>query len=96
MAWTESYHCDVCNSPRGDAEDWWLAWTDHHHASRGRGTGVAAHHALEPFALPQRRREASVRCAMRPDVHGSLDAVGRREALKRKPCWEIVSPFSLE
>jgi hypothetical protein len=29
MAWTESYHCDVYNSPRGDAEDWWLAWTDH-------------------------------------------------------------------
>jgi len=28
MAWTESYHCDVYNSPRGDAEDWWLAWTD--------------------------------------------------------------------
>jgi hypothetical protein len=28
MAWTESYHCDVCNSPRGDAEDWWLARTD--------------------------------------------------------------------
>ncbi len=28
MAWTESYHCDVCNSPRGDAEDWWLAWTE--------------------------------------------------------------------
>jgi hypothetical protein len=28
MAWTETYHCDVCNSPRGDAEDWWLAWTD--------------------------------------------------------------------
>lgn len=28
MAWTEPYHCDVCNSPRGDAEDWWLARTD--------------------------------------------------------------------
>ncbi len=28
MAWTESYHCDVCNSPRNDAEDWWLAWTE--------------------------------------------------------------------
>jgi hypothetical protein len=29
MAWTESYHCDVCNRARGEAEDdWWLAWTD--------------------------------------------------------------------
>jgi hypothetical protein len=28
MAWTETYHCDVCNSPRKDVEDWWLAWTD--------------------------------------------------------------------
>ena len=28
MAWTESYHCDVCNSPRNDAGDWWLAWSE--------------------------------------------------------------------
>lgn len=28
MAWTESYHCDVCNTPRNDAGDWWLAWPD--------------------------------------------------------------------
>ena len=27
MAFTETYHCDVCAKPRGDAEDWWLAWT---------------------------------------------------------------------
>jgi hypothetical protein len=28
MAWTESYHCDVCNALRNDAGDWWLAWTE--------------------------------------------------------------------
>lgn len=28
MAWTESYHCDVCNKNKGDARDWWLAWPD--------------------------------------------------------------------
>ena len=28
MAFTETYHCDVCSKPRGDAEDWWLAWTE--------------------------------------------------------------------
>lgn len=28
MAWTETYHCDVCNSPRNEAGDWWLAWSD--------------------------------------------------------------------
>ena len=35
MAWTESYHCDVCNNPRGDAEDWWLAWTEPSRAPDG-------------------------------------------------------------
>ncbi len=29
MAWTESYHCDVCNKGKGeDEQDWWLAWTE--------------------------------------------------------------------
>jgi hypothetical protein len=28
MAFTETYHCDVCGNPRGDAEDWWLAMTE--------------------------------------------------------------------
>ena len=28
MAWTESYHCDICNTPRNDAGDWWLAWSE--------------------------------------------------------------------
>ena len=29
MAWTESYHCDVCNSAKGEASgDWWLAWME--------------------------------------------------------------------
>jgi hypothetical protein len=28
MAFTETYHCDVCGNPRGDAEDWWLALTE--------------------------------------------------------------------
>ncbi len=27
MAWTESYHCDVCNKAKSErSEDWWLAW----------------------------------------------------------------------
>jgi hypothetical protein len=25
MAFTETYHCDVCSKRRGDEEDWWLA-----------------------------------------------------------------------
>ncbi len=29
MAWTESYHCDVCNKAKSEASgDWWLAWMD--------------------------------------------------------------------
>jgi hypothetical protein len=29
MAWTESFHCDVCNKEKSEeAEDWWLAWTE--------------------------------------------------------------------
>jgi hypothetical protein len=28
MAFTETYRCDVCGNPRGDAEDWWLAMTE--------------------------------------------------------------------
>ncbi len=29
MAWTETYHCDVCGKARQeDAEDWWLAWRE--------------------------------------------------------------------
>lgn len=28
MAFTETYRCDVCGKPRGDAEDWWLAWSE--------------------------------------------------------------------
>jgi hypothetical protein len=28
MAFTETYYCDVCAKPKGDAEDWWLAWTE--------------------------------------------------------------------
>lgn len=27
MAWTETYHCDVCGKDKNEeAEDWWLAW----------------------------------------------------------------------
>ena len=33
MAWTETYHCDVCNSPRNEADDWWLAWSEQVHPS---------------------------------------------------------------
>jgi hypothetical protein len=29
MAWTETFHCDVCNKQRKeDSEDWWLVWDD--------------------------------------------------------------------
>ena len=28
MAFTETYHCDVCAKPKGNAEDWWLAWSE--------------------------------------------------------------------
>jgi hypothetical protein len=29
MAWTESFHCDVCNKEKSEeAEKWWLAWTE--------------------------------------------------------------------
>ncbi len=29
MAWTESYHCDVCGrAKQEDQNDWWLAWTE--------------------------------------------------------------------
>jgi hypothetical protein len=29
MAWTESYHCDVCGRAKNEDEnDWWLAWAE--------------------------------------------------------------------
>jgi len=29
MAWTESYHCDVCGRAKNeDQDDWWLAWSE--------------------------------------------------------------------
>lgn len=29
MAWTETFHCDVCNKQKKeDSEDWWLVWDD--------------------------------------------------------------------
>jgi hypothetical protein len=28
MAFTKTYHCDICGNPRGEREDWWLALTD--------------------------------------------------------------------
>ncbi len=29
MAWTETYHCDVCGRAKNeDQDDWWLAWTE--------------------------------------------------------------------
>jgi hypothetical protein len=28
MAFTETYHCDVCGKPKGHVEDWWLAWSE--------------------------------------------------------------------
>jgi hypothetical protein len=30
MAWTETYHCDVCGKAKTEeAEDWWLSWFEH-------------------------------------------------------------------
>jgi hypothetical protein len=29
MAWTETYHCDVCGRAKNeDQDDWWLAWPE--------------------------------------------------------------------
>jgi hypothetical protein len=29
MAFTETFHCDVCGKAKsGESEDWWLAWTE--------------------------------------------------------------------
>jgi hypothetical protein len=29
MAWTETFHCDVCNKQRKEeSEDWWLVWDE--------------------------------------------------------------------
>jgi hypothetical protein len=29
MAWSETFHCDVCGKEkREESEDWWLAWTE--------------------------------------------------------------------
>jgi hypothetical protein len=29
MAWTASYHCDVCGRAKNeDQDDWWLAWKE--------------------------------------------------------------------
>ena len=29
MAFTETFHCDVCGKAKsGMSEDWWLAWTE--------------------------------------------------------------------
>jgi hypothetical protein len=29
MAWTETFHCDVCNKEKSErSEDWWLSWTE--------------------------------------------------------------------
>ncbi len=42
MAWTETFHCDVCNKQRKEeSEDWWLAW-DEPVASATNKSGVPA------------------------------------------------------
>lgn len=29
MAWSESFHCDVCGKAKSEeAEDWWLVWPE--------------------------------------------------------------------
>jgi len=29
MAWTETFHCDVCGKEKSEeSEDWWLAWPE--------------------------------------------------------------------
>jgi hypothetical protein len=29
MAWTETYHCDICGKAKNEDErDWWLAWRE--------------------------------------------------------------------
>ncbi len=38
MAWTETYRCDICNTPRNDSGDWWLAWSED--VPSGKGSEV--------------------------------------------------------
>jgi hypothetical protein len=36
MAWTETFHCDVCNKEQTTrTEDWWLSWTETFSAAEG-------------------------------------------------------------
>ena len=35
MAFSESYHCDVCSKAKGATETWWLSWVDCYSAHDG-------------------------------------------------------------
>ena len=75
MAYTETYHCDVCGKAKNEeSEDWWLAWADQIISRAGRACAAAAEaDTLEPAAVSFRAGEAHLRSALRPDADGPLD-----------------------
>jgi hypothetical protein len=73
MAFTETYHCDVCGNPRGDAEDWWLAMTE-------PASLIPTAPEQPMLKLTQWNillsHAAKVRRPLRPDPDGPVDARG--------------------
>ena len=84
MAFTETYHCDVCGNPRGEAEDWWLALTEPAALiPTAPEQPMLKSDAMECPALPRRQGPALMRRALRPDPDGPVDA--RRVATQPYP-----------
>lgn len=66
MAFTETYHCDVCGKPKGNSEDWWLAWSER--TAPGDGAPEQPMLRLTPWSLllshsPQVKHLCGARCA---------------------------------
>jgi hypothetical protein len=49
MAFTETYHCDICGKTKGNAEDWWLGWSER--TSPGPGAAEQPMLRLTPWSL---------------------------------------------
>lgn len=44
MAWTETFHCDVCSKEKNEeTEDWWLAWLEVTSPSPGSAEQAVMH-----------------------------------------------------
>ena len=42
MAWTETFHCDVCSKEKKEGStDWWLAWPEKFSAAEGEADQTA-------------------------------------------------------